>query len=671
VERAEDDTDMDWARKVWFQTDADRAQLKWAVHFYSSGEESEEVVAAIGALDSAAGALANRTKENDAVQSNPDSTPEEKNDAQSAQEQAETTYNDTLDSTAETVGENLDKLKDSKRAAEWTKKKFLSERLKQCVSPAVQLFEFNLFYIPHSINVVTPGEFRQFVESVSVNESMEDSSATVTMSLRTADVNNDFLGAVNSKISGTKPIWIRAQDYDDNDIWRTIFRGFTNKRDYIRPSASNEQLTFHCISAKTRAAEQHAIKCLPIFDGWCHLAAFYYIARSAGYSDDEIVCFSDDSTKVTLAEVLKAADNDTDAFKGPCFEGHTDEFPKKMPALDAHVLEGHSLDPAICHATLMHKDIVAMSPTFMFKQDATLWDCMQQIADYSGFTLFANRYGEVVYQPMPTAFSVNSNSYYGALAGGKEEFGDIPSTGGNLDVNRWNSYKGSLNVNYDDENTRNVVCIMGTKLRSDFTMLPMPITTFMFLEDWPDGNQDANTWAPWLKIWLERQPELFDPTLYKGYVDEIWKRATCAKISAKFTSWGAARFLPHQVVTLYDNSQTTGIDGKTFVIVDLSHEFNAQDLSYNIQVSAEYLDTETLKFMPHWGADKMNAEFRSSSEGIFNFLKKMLQAGKGANRDWTVDEMQKMGEAYQKMVQGLQQYSTDKDIKAGTGKFGE
>jgi len=391
----------------------------------------------------------------------------------------------------------------------------------------------------------------------------------------------------------------------------------------------------------------------------------YYIARAAGYADDEIVVFEDGSQSVTLASVLEGAENDVAGFKGPCFEGHIEGFPKAVP--NVPVLRGEQLDPAIFHATLPLKDIINLKPLYMFKQNSTLWDCMKQIADYSGFALFANRFGHIVYQPLATAFGVNQTAIFPSSKG-FEEFADIPTSFGNLDVNRFNSYKGNFNVAYNDADTRNMVVIQGTRLRGKFTRMPVPVSTAILLEGWPEGGQTDPTWAPWVKLWLERQPEMFDPDLYMQYVDEAWKRAIHPKINVTFNAWGAARFMPYQIVVLLDKSKKTGANGLTFVITELTHTFTGSSLQYDISVAAEYIDTSLLEFMPRLPADQNSSNGRRPSEGMFNLIKKVSQFQAGASFGYA--ELEQLGKEF-KEVQDLYRFRSSNDPIVGKKKFGE
>jgi hypothetical protein len=167
-----------------------------------------------------------------------------------------------------------------------------------------------------------------------------------------------------------------------------------------------------------------------------------------------------------------------------------------------------------------------------------------------------------------------------------------------------------------------------------------------------------------MKLWLERQPELFDPELYKFYVNEIWKRAIYPKLNASFNSWGAARFLPYEIVLLYDRSKKVGVDSQTFVITELSHELDASNLSYNIAVKAEYINTSLLQFMPRAPAVKSGK--RIAGGGLLEQLRKSIQFGAGEGYDFT----RVAGEVF-KEVQGIWRYHSSADKNVGEAIFGE
>lgn len=391
------------------------------------------------------------------------------------------------------------------------------------------------------------------------------------------------------------------------------FRGYIVDRQYSRPNSSTSTVTLNCEDV-SRRAKDHLTFNLPIFDGYCNLAAMYYLLRDAGYQDDEILLRQDMNNPnskgtVKLYDLLVEAGNDPHNFSGPCFSGHTKEtggIPKR-----SKLLEGlGAISMATLHA-LLPLNVYKQQPNYMFAAGQNTWDCCSSIREFTGFYLYANALGNIVYCPPELQFKLNAKS---ADPSKKYAVRGQPNGGDSDDLvyyetsqfdagvpngKAYNQFQNQLVNSIATEEMRNAVALFGLIPDSENNIMWSPHVVVKrpktLVED------IAQPWfAPWLRWAIVKNPNWNDGIRNEKLAEELFNRLRRTQAKVNFGLWGQPGHYIFQRFKIDEHQMNeTGAHGLEFVTIQVNHMFDASSMKFSTEIQGEHLDFSQFDFAPH------------------------------------------------------------------------
>lgn len=498
------------------------------------------------------------------------------------------------------------------------------------------------------------------VVKVNVRQSVQEITADVTLWNRNDCDDRRFSGAGKGKFTynfdgrgggnfvGVKPITVVGGilgDFDpppssgvhNSDAVNVTayqpyqFKGYVSDRTYTRPSTSESYVNLSCRDISAKAKETMAVN-LPIFDGWGHMAAFYFLCKEAGYKDDQIMFYQDNrnpADHITIKDMIKAGGGDTDTRQGGCFAGHVPKFPKSIGPASRVV----SLPPSTIFAVLP-LNAFREQPAYMFSMGTYLWDCMEQIRQFSGWFLYPNHFGNLVYGPPEAVLGIKNSmkgsapkASSGAPKGtsfsySKPPTGDAPKAGsggnpstdmaffevsggtggGSVDPKAYNQYQKHLDVPIGTDHIRNAVMAQSMVQAAEDPTNPvryMPITVVEKQQGWP-RNIDDPSYVPWLKWLVARSPYWNDLARLQKNTKQRLLRGIQPRLTPAFGAWGKSRLYPYDIVLLHEQeANETGVDGVQFVTQQVTKNFDGEKKNFTMEVATEYINFSTFEWSPH------------------------------------------------------------------------
>ena len=384
------------------------------------------------------------------------------------------------------------------------------------------------------------------------------------------------------------------------------FRGFITSRSYSRSSSGSSIVTCS-LEDVSRRAKDHITMNLPIFDGWSNLAAMYYIARDAGYDDDEIVIYQDskDPEKfISLYDILVEVGDDPHNYSGPSFSGHVNGFPLKSAKLDG---DGFTMSMSVLHSCLP-LNLYKQQPNYMFSAGQNTWDCMASIREFTGFYLYPNAFGKLVYTPPEIQFKLAAkpadnpkatSSSRGSPEPEELTYYESPQNGGGLDGSRFNNFQMHLDSQVQTENIRNAIALFGLIPHADNQIQWSPHVIVKRPNDL-SKETDYPWFVPWLRWAIVKNPHWADPVRNERLAEELFNRLRRTMITVSFGLWGQPGHYAWQRFKV-DESQMRelGIGGLEFVTTAVEHKLDATKKTYNTEVQGEHLDFSQFDFAPH------------------------------------------------------------------------
>lgn len=424
------------------------------------------------------------------------------------------------------------------------------------------------------------------VIKIDVEMGNEGSSATVVLNNRNLDDCPPSAGGkyLTAGFVGVKPIQIKYGIKGEGAL-PTRFTGYITGRSFsLGSKGTKPTVTLHCEDVSIKAKNTYAVN-LPIFDGWCQLGAFYYLAKEAGYADSEIVF--DREGNVPLTSILQGNIED---MTGGCFAGHEGGI--------VHTSE-------ILHAPLpmpAHKE----QPYYMFSMGTTLWNCMQEIRKFSGFYLFPNHKGQLVYTKPENAFSGSLGSAvngYGSSSGGSS--GAFIEQGGQkiADTNtaRFAEVQNLLSVKHEPIRSKNHIVVIGYTFGGKESSIPIGNPFFEVQSDksWPNNVTNPN-YIPWKAVTILREPHWNDSARIALIAAETFRRSNRPFMYASWSSFGQAAILPYDEVTINESlSAETGITGQNIIVTSVRDSVDANTMSFFSTYEGEILTLAGFTFSPH------------------------------------------------------------------------
>lgn len=452
------------------------------------------------------------------------------------------------------------------------------DQLKRIYSPRVYSVQARVR--PQTLRVqMNPVQIdKKDIIRVEVNMTVLGSGATVTLNNRNlADCPPHTGGKYNlAAFNGVKPIQISYGVVGETRT-EVRFTGYVIGRSFgLGAKGTKSDITLRCEDVSIKAKNSYAVN-LPIFDGWCHLAAFYYLAREAGYDDDEIVY--NRSGDIKLSTIIAQGGGDTENMIGGCFSGH----------------EGQVFRGQVIHAPLPMPNNKT-SPFYMFPMGTTIWDCMMEIRKFGGFYLFANHKGQLVYAPPENVFTTN-------IAGVSTGF--IEQGGQEINNNkRFTEIQGQLNVEHKPLNSKNTVLVVGYDTNGLDSTIPIGEPIFQVSKDsrWP-FNTTSQNYIPWQATTILRNPMWNDAARTAFIAQETFKRINRPYTFVTWNSFGQVGILPYDQIEINESlSNETGVDGKDIIVNSITDKLDANSMSFFSSYQGEIVDIPTLNsttYDPH------------------------------------------------------------------------
>jgi hypothetical protein len=484
------------------------------------------------------------------------------------------------------------------------------------------------------------------VMNVSISEAIGQITASVVLNNRNAPENNNPQGKFTYQYDktnrvgsmnfvGIKPVTIRggviggshfvnsnmvsyegfgeSKEPENNDI-PIRFRGYIVDRQYTRPNSSSSTVTLNCEDC-SRRAKDHLTFNLPIFDGWCNIAAMYYLLRDSGYDDDEILLRQDmnnpkGSGTISLYQLLLEGGNDPHNFSGPCFSGHTKATGGIPKASKLLTNAGLTIGMTTLHA-LLPLNVYKQQPNYMFSAGQNTWDCCSSIREFTGFYLYANALGNIVYSPPEIQFKLS-----GKDAKPDEKSTAVrgtPSPDGNNIVyyetaqfnqgvpngRAYNEFQSQLNNSIKTEEMRNAVALFGLIPDSENNIMWSPHVAVKRPKNLIDDL--AQPWfAPWLRWAIVKNPNWNDGIRNEALAEELFNRLRRTQATITFGLWGQPGHYAFQRFKIDEHQMNeTGAHGLEFVTTQVTHNFDAATKKFTTEITGEHLDFSQFDFAPH------------------------------------------------------------------------
>ena len=310
----------------------------------------------------------------------------------------------------------------------------------------------------------------------------------------------------------------------------------------------------------------HAFYANGIYAHNCHLAAFYYLARQAGYADNEITLDGTTPIKGLL-------NGDPDSFTGGCFDGH----------IDGQGVGGG--DKSISSDYLHMRLPMAMlggfeEPNFAFQMGTPIWSCMQRLRQFNNWYLFANSEGKLVYGPPKKIIKDSSKSFV------------LTDTAGDF-----NEIQRHIDTHFDTSELRNIVSLFGTTFLRD-SVKDKSGSWILHRHEYASANNVTDpSFAPWLRRAFMRDPKWEDPGLARLAAKEILRRVTRNRYVASFSAWGQPDIKPYNVITI--DEKETGANTTSLVVASHTLTADAQTHQLSSEFTCEAFDPGTVNYDPN------------------------------------------------------------------------
>lgn len=483
------------------------------------------------------------------------------------------------------------------------------------ISPAVSHLQYTVDYDPTPIAMnPNPQIENSDVMSVTIQENTENSSCEIVLNNRMAAPARHSVThgrytypMAGSNFCGVKPITVKlgyqgeqltgeakkgAQTATTSGDTTTAtdaglvtkFSGFVVDRQYQRQGSANSTVVLSCQDGSKRLKESFSMM-TPIYDGWCHLAVMYDLAKYAGMGDDEILFYQNPVTgkDVKTLRSIMEMDADTNAANksGGCFDGHfTNDWPRGMTSPKSN----KSLPGEYIHAKVSTTpEAKGVAPQWMFAEGTAIWDCMLRVRQSSGWWLFFNSWGNLIYCP-PDYYMDASPSI---------TFREMP-----MGIGDYNEVQDGMSTTQSSAQSRNAVIVISAipVTEGNYEFAPyMPACMRVVNPQWPNNVADFN-YRPWLWYSLHRDPLLADPARLSAYAQQLYQRACRPMQTISFSTWGNPQVYPYQKILFIERSGETGASGenpeagKEYIVSSVSHTINAEDYTYVTKIDAELYD---------------------------------------------------------------------------------
>ena len=431
------------------------------------------------------------------------------------------------------------------------------------------------------------------VISIQVTQSVEGSHATVVLNNRFAscpDSGSDrtFNLFKTTSLRGIKPLTIsfgiplkdsfsRNPDEISRDTGAAVnfeipqFKGFMTKKQYQKIGSNKSTVTLNCDDVATRAKETYAIN-LPIYDGWCHLAAIYHLAKECGFDDTEIYFTQDPRTGDgrLLRTVMQGS---VATERGGCWAGHAGKTDSELPS------EGDSFGqsiPGVQTHFILDLPAFRQEPQYMFQMGTPIWECMHEIAKVSQWFLYVNNWGNLVYGPRSVQLRPTNIVF--------KEASNQPG--------KYDEIIRNLEVTVDSSMVRNGVMVTGLSAGAQDAGLPLygPLIAVRKQTPFPT-NAKSDAFIPWMRWWIERNPQWNDANRINANIELMFERSQRPRIFTSWTGWGRTDVYPYDIVTIDESlSNETGINQKQFIITQVQHRISADEgYVFNTSFEGEFV----------------------------------------------------------------------------------
>jgi len=497
-------------------------------------------------------------------------------------------------------------------------------RLNRYYSPGLYAGELFIFPEYIEVNLVPDGDLNlDYIKSASISQTVEGYTGSITLYNRAMDAKAKTGTYTDDyRIKGVKPIKISARiKSDDTGIasfggitseagdatsadYNRLFTGYIVNRNFSRSgSDANSSVVELPLEDNTLRAKDTYAMDLPVFDGYCHLAAFYYLAKYAGYLDDEIVLYQNPYKETDRYRLVDHLIGAGEGFLGDCFDGHTKGFPRTTllrpsntylsgsgyptttDGTDTSNVESIGIAGENLHACLPINGIHE-APNYMFQMGTSIWDCMRELTEFSGFYLFANNWGSLVYAPPEITLSPYIDF----------EFSEMPGDDRFENISDFNEIITNLSVNNPTDEIRNVVITQGLVIGPDGEKLS-PLVSIKTQDGWPNNIKDP-TYIPWLRYLIQRNPHWNDPKRMQWNNAQMFDRVSRERAFGAWSAWGRALY-PYQTFKISEtHNNETGANQQKFIASAITHSFSADDYKWNISIEGEKYESK-FKFSPH------------------------------------------------------------------------
>ena len=482
-------------------------------------------------------------------------------------------------------------------------------------SPAVNRIDYTVEIAPVTVALQpNPQIDNGDILSVTVHETAENSSCELVLNNRIAapqrrtlqygkytyrpDATNKTLNLIetastgNNNFCGVKPITVKFGYKGESTEALPInkFSGYVINRQYQRSGSATSTVTLVC-QDKTKRLRETPSFMLPIYDGWCHLAVIYDLAKFAGLTDDEILIYQDPLTGGNILRLCDLMDIDASTNRGTksggCYDGHAvNEFPKGLPG---NYL-GAELPGCVIHAKVSTTpEKLSVEPLWMFTKGAFIWDCMLRVREESRWILCTNAFGNLIYCP---------TEYY--LAQSETlTFREMPTQPGDFD-----EIQEHLNVTQSTEQMVNGVIVMGLVPVVDGAPNVTPLMPQMervVNEKWPNNINDPN-YYPWMKFIFKCEPMMSDPIRLSAYAHRLYRNNTRNMRTVSFATWGNPHVHVHQIIRVIERSGETGASGSTpdegalYIVTSVTHTLETTRYMYTTTIDAELYEPGVYQF---------------------------------------------------------------------------
>ena len=343
---------------------------------------------------------------------------------------------------------------------------------------------------------------------------------------------------------------------------------------------------------------------------------------------------------------MEAAGSDVGARQGGCFAGHVPKFPQTTGPASRVT----NLPPSTIHA-LMPLNAFREQPAYMFQMGRSLWECMQEIREFTGFFLYPNIHGNIIYSPAEASLGVKSKSTLNSGGGGSGATGggfvgaggnsDRSATGGTGSVvpggaagggntvsagsspqsgpqAQWNfheisggnpggatdysQYQSHLDVPFGTNHVRNAVMTMALISAAEDPTNPAKYTPVVIIKKqpgWPFNVNDPS-YVPWLKWLIVRSPHWNDFARAQANTTQRFVRGIQPRTTPTFGAWGHALLYPYDIVQLNEEQAgETGIDGVKVIVQEVTKVFDAEEKSFTMELNCEYVNFSLFEWSPH------------------------------------------------------------------------